>query len=124
MKRILLVDDDEDFRRLLRETLETAGYYIETAAEGAEALKLYQRHIFDLVVTDIIMPGKEGLETIVELHGLNPALKIIAMSGGGCLEADGYLEMAHELGASKTIAKPFTPDEILESVAGLLNPQA
>ena len=122
MKRILLVDDDADFRLLLRETLESAGYHIETAAEGAGALNLYRRQVFDLVMTDLIMPGKEGLETIMELHGLNPGLKILAMSGGGCIEPESYLLMAQRLGATKTLSKPFTAEEVLESVAGLLAP--
>jgi DNA-binding NtrC family response regulator len=121
MKRILLVDDDEDFRLFLRETLESAGYLIETAAEGRGALRLVRRQAFDLVVTDLIMPGKEGLETIVELHGLNPGLKIIAISGGGWLGPESCLAMAQQLGAASTLVKPFTSEEILESVGSVLN---
>ena len=121
MKRILLVDDNETFRRLLGETLQLAGYEVQTAGEGGAALKLYRKQPFDLVVTDLIMPGKEGLETIIELHRLQPALKIIAISGGGRVGPEDYLTLAERLGASKTLAKPFTAEEILEAVACLLN---
>ena len=121
MKRILLVDDNESFRRPLGEALRRAGYEIQGAGDGSAALVLYQQQPFDLVITDLIMPEKEGLETIIELHRLKPELKIIAMSGGGRMNPEDYLPMARQLGAAATLAKPFTAEEILEVVDCLLD---
>jgi CheY-like chemotaxis protein len=121
MKRILIVDDNAAFRGPLSLLLQQAGYIVETAGEGCTALRLFQQHSFDLVITDLIMPEKEGLETIMELRRMQPDLKIIAISGGGRLNFDSCLEMARLLGASKTLSKPFTARQILEPVASLLN---
>ena len=120
MKRILLVDDNESFRRPLAETLQRAGYEVESVGDGSTALKLFGQTPYDLVITDLIMPGKEGLETIVELRRLEPDLKIIAISGGGRISPQDYLPMARQLGAAVAMAKPFTAQEILEAVAKLL----
>jgi CheY-like chemotaxis protein len=121
MRRILLVDDNETFRRSLREVLQQAGYEAQAAEEGAAALKLYRQQPFDLVITDLLMPGKEGLETIMELRRLQPELKVVAISGGGRIDANDYLPMAKKLGATETLAKPFTSEQILGVVAGLLD---
>ena len=120
MKRILLVDDNDAFRQPLREILRAAGYEVRTAPEGKVALQLFRQRPFDLVVTDLIMPEKEGLETIMELKQIEPGLKIIAMSGGGRVDAGDYLPMAEMLGASATLAKPFEVEKILELIARVL----
>jgi DNA-binding response OmpR family regulator len=120
MKRILLVDDNEGFRRPLAAILQRAGYEVQTAGDGAAALALFRQHRFDLVITDLIMPEKEGLETIMELRRLRPTLKIIAMSGGGRMDPSDYLPMAERLGAALTLTKPFSAQEFLEAVATLL----
>jgi DNA-binding NtrC family response regulator len=120
MKRLLLIDDDEAFRRILAETLERAGYEVLNAENGAVALKLFQAQPVDLVITDLIMPEKEGIETMLELHKLQPALKVIVMSGGGRVDASDYLPIARQLGAARTLAKPFRSQEILDAVAELL----
>jgi DNA-binding response OmpR family regulator len=120
MKRILLVDDNEPFRRGLGLTLERAGYEVQSAPDGAVALKLFREFPADLVITDLIMPEKEGLETIMDLRRLQPELKIIAMSGGGRIDPNDYLPIAKKLGAALTLSKPFSTGEILEAVAGLL----
>lgn len=117
MKQILLIDDNESFRRALSRVLQRGGYKVEAAAEGAAALKLFQKTKFNLVITDLVMPGKEGLETILELRQFEPALKIIAISGGGWTGSGVYLEMARRLGATKTLAKPFRVEEILKLVS-------
>jgi len=121
MKRILLVDDNENFRRPLGEILRRAGYEVSGAGDGSTALGLCRQHSFDLVITDLIMPGKEGLETIIELRRLEPELKIIAMSGGGRMNPEDYLPMARHLGADATLTKPFTAEKIQSVVAGLLD---
>lgn len=110
MKKILLVDDNEVFRQLIEESLQHAGYDVQCAADGVEALKVYRQHAFDLVVTDLVMPEKEGLETIMELRKLQPAVKIIAISG------TPYLPLASKLGATKTLLKPFTPSQLIQEI--------
>ncbi len=122
MARILLIDDDDQFRMLLRKMLEKAGYNdIEEANDGSIGVKLFRQHPFDLVITDIIMPDKEGIETIIELTGDYPQIKIIAMSGGGRVCPQDYLETAKRLGASRTLAKPFNYSELVDTVHELLS---
>ena len=114
------MDDNEGFRKPLCQTLERAGYEVLSAADGAAALRLFRQQPVDLVITDIIMPEKEGLETIMELRRIKPELKIIAISGGGRIGAEDYLPLAEHLGAARTLAKPFSSAEIIEAVSGLL----
>jgi DNA-binding response OmpR family regulator len=121
MSRILVVDDDDNFRWAITQTLRRAGCEVLSAADGAAALQLYQEHPVDLVITDLIMPGKEGLETIMELRRLRHDLKIIAMSGGGHVGPEDYLSVAAQLGATITLSKPFSAQELLETVKGLLH---
>ena len=120
MPRILLVDDDEPFRAMLHKTLERAGYEVEDAANGNAALAAYQHHSSDLVITDLVMPDKEGLETILELRRLDAAVKIIAISGGGRMNPKVNLLMAQKLGAHMTLAKPFCQKDLLEGIAAVL----
>jgi YesN/AraC family two-component response regulator len=122
MARILIIEDDDQFRTMLRKMLETAGYNdIEEAANGSIGVKLFRQHPFDLVITDIIMPDKEGLEMIPELIRDYPRIKIIAMSGGGRTGPQNYLKMAKYLGAGRTLAKPFEYSDIIDAVQELLN---
>jgi CheY-like chemotaxis protein len=122
--RILLVEDDEAVREILRKALVSAGYDVEEASDGAIALAAYYRQPPDLVITDLVMPEKDGLETIRELRRVNPAVKIIAMSGGGRTLGPGqlYLESARLFGALKILAKPFTSSALLKAVSELLPP--
>ena len=120
MARILLVDDDEQFRNMLSETLKGAGYQVLEARDGAEGLKFYREHGTDLIITDLIMPEKEGLETIQELRRANPEVKIIAMSGGGRSGPTDYLKIAKTFGARQVLAKPFSREEILTAVEDVL----
>ena len=120
MARILVADDDIVIRQVLKQHLEEAGYDVLVAQNGEEALKLSQGTSVDLLITDIIMPKKEGLETITEFRRHFPSVKIIAMSGGGTGEADVYLDIAKRLGAQKIFAKPFDLRELLEGVRKLI----
>lgn len=120
-KRILIIDDDPVIREILSEILEMNGYIVDTAGDGDKGIDKHCRQPFDLVITDIIMPGKEGIETIYELRHASPDLKIIAISGGGHLESDGYLRMAGKLGANLTLDKPFETIEIEVAVKKLLS---
>jgi len=123
MARILVVDDEELARFTIRDILETAGHEVAEAENGNEAISAHNANPFDLVITDIVMPEKEGLETIVELRHDHPKLKIIAISGGGGTRNEDYLKLttdllnlAEDLGADNILAKPFSKDELLECV--------
>jgi DNA-binding NtrC family response regulator len=120
MKKILIIDDEPHILLMLKKMLERIGYEIDLAANGNEGLELFKRNPSSLVITDIIMPEKEGLETIREMKRVSPDLKIIAMSGGGKVSADNYLEIAKIFGASKVIEKPFTQQEMVSAVRELM----
>jgi len=120
MPRILVVDDDEALRNLLQEVLTDAGHEVQCAGDGKAALKLYFQQTPDLVVTDLIMPTQEGLETILQMRRTNPKVKIIAISGGGHVPAKDYLALAEKCGAERTLSKPFTPQEILNAIKEVL----
>jgi len=121
MARILIIDDDDQFRKMSRKMLEKAGYSdIEEAANGSIGMKLFRQHPFDIVITDLIMPDKEGIEMITELRRDYPGIKIIAMSGGGRVDPQNYLEIAKYLGASRTLAKPFKDSDLIHVVQELL----
>ncbi len=120
MAHILLVDDDEACRKVLRRTLQRAGYIVTEAMNGAVALRLLRDASVDLVVTDIIMPEMEGIETIQTLRRTHPQLKIIAMSGGGRIEAEGYLASAKAFGAVDVLRKPFEAAELFAAIEGAL----
>ena len=121
MSCILLVDDHAEFLAVQQQLLEEAGHTVVTATNGFKALSAVDAGVFDLVITDIIMPGKEGLETIIELRRRHPLLKVIAMSGGGRVGALSYLELAEKLGAIHTLEKPFTGAVLMEAVTTALN---
>ena len=120
MPRILLVDDDEVLRRILSRALNRAGYEVAEAENGQVALERMFERPADLLVTDIIMPVMEGVETIRALRARHPSLRVIAISGGGHNPADWYLKIARSFGARKLLFKPFGPEELLEAVRDLL----
>jgi len=120
MRSILVIEDDADLRPILERTLVSAGYDVRTAPDGKEASKLYHDKSPDLVITDIYMPNKDGLEVIMELHGSFPKTKIIAISGQ--VTQKNMLPAAARLGAVRTLAKPFAPQELLNAVAEALAP--
>ncbi|MFP7754582.1 response regulator [Thermodesulfobacteriota bacterium B35] len=116
MKRILVVDDEEQIRSMLTQMLEHEGYEVHAAENGEEGMTLIGRYAFDLVITDMIMPVKDGLKFIMELVREYPDLKIMAISGGGAIKAERYLTMASYLGDIATLEKPFKRDVLLEMV--------
>ncbi|MFW5629014.1 MAG: response regulator [Candidatus Cloacimonadaceae bacterium] len=120
MAKILVVEDDSSFRKVLVRMLTRAGYEIDQAGDGNQALEVCAEFKPDLVLTDIIMPDKEGLETIQELLEMCPELKIIAMSGGGKFGPDSYLPLAEKLGAKASLQKPFMRDELLSTIESVL----
>lgn len=120
MDRILVIDDDPQIREMLKQLLEMNGYEVILAPEGRTGLKLHHQTPADLIVTDIVMPEKEGLETIMDFRRGFPGIKIIAISGGGVVEADKYLNTAKALGAQRTFSKPFELNEFMQAVRDLL----
>jgi DNA-binding NtrC family response regulator len=119
--RILIVDDDPSIRRTLQALLKRAGYEVMLAHDGNEAVRLWRDHGGDLVITDLHMPGKDGIQTIIELLSHNPGIRIIAMSGGGQTKRLDLLGNAILLGAVLTIEKPFTIDEMMNVVSRALH---
>ena len=120
MPRILLVDDDALLRDALHKTLVRAGYDVEDASGGTEALTAFRRQPCDLVITDIVMVEGEGLDMIRTLRKLDAHVKIVAMSGGGLGQSDDYLNLAEKFGATTVLAKPFSGPEVLALVAAVL----
>jgi len=116
MTRILVIDDEESVRFTLREILEHENYEVTVAKDGVEGTALFTAQPFPLVITDLFMPEKEGLETIIELREDYPDTKIIAISGGGSMGLTNFLESARKLGVDQVIAKPFGKDEVLDCV--------
>jgi DNA-binding response OmpR family regulator len=117
---ILLIEDDEAVREFIREVLLGAGYFVSVAGNGKDGLGEIKRdQDIGMVITDIVMPEKEGIETIIEIKQSWPQIKIIAISGGGRICAEDYLHIASELGADITLKKPFARHELLGAVAEL-----
>lgn len=116
MTRILIVEDDEDIRDLVRDILEGEGYDVLVAGDGNVGSKLWREQAVDLVITDIVMPEKDGIETIAELRRHYPDVAVIAISGGGRVGPEHYLESAALLGAVSTLTKPFGRNDLLSEV--------
>ena len=120
MARILIIDDEPIIRDVLIETLEREGYETVAASDGNDGIKIHQENPADLIITDLIMPEKEGIETIMELRRDSQDVKIIAMSGGGKIDPNTYLQIAKTVGAVKTLAKPIRIEELLKTVQEVL----
>lgn len=120
MPKILVIDDDALVRHTISRILERSGYQVVLAADGAEGVARFRAERPDLVITDLIMPEKEGIETIIEMLREDPAARIVAVSGGGRLGAMDFLVVAHKLGAREILRKPFEPAELLGCVSRAL----
>lgn len=130
MASILVIDDEEDIRDVLQMVLESAGYDVLVASNGAEAIDLQRKTPFDLIITDIIMPDQDGIATIKALRQQFPGIRIIAISGGGGIDpmtykpeaitTTAYLAAAKQAGADQIFTKPFERDDLLEAVDNLL----
>jgi CheY-like chemotaxis protein len=118
-KRILVVDDNEDLRTTIQALLQADGFEVAVAADGEAALVLNRSRPADVVITDLFMPDKDGIETIIELKKLYPNIKIVAMSGWTSTQGSDYLQVAREIGAAVTLQKPFDPLELSRVVRQL-----
>jgi DNA-binding NtrC family response regulator len=124
MARILIIDDESQIRSMLRLMLERVGYEIAEAPDGIEGIRQYRENPADLIITDLIMPNKDGIGMIIDLKKEFPKVKIIAMSGGGVNRPEGYLDGAKKLGATRTLTKPIDRDEMLKAVKETLKDTA
>lgn len=122
MTRILLIEDDSTLRWFLYHHLIKEGYAVLDAVHGADGLRQLRKNPVDLVITDMLMPEMDGVETIQQLRQSFPAVRIMAISGGGMASPDHYLKIARKLGADKTLKKPFTFPELLGVIHELYPP--
>ena len=120
MANILVVEDDVHVRNFICDILIKNGHTIHDAADGSEARNIVEKEAIDCVITDILMPGIEGIELISSLHKYRPEIKVIAVSGGGRDDANHYLDMAGEFGADRIIYKPFAPQKLLDIVEAVI----
>ena len=118
--RILVIDDDEQMRDLLQQAMQWAGFEVIVAENGRLGQQCFEAQPTDLIITDLIMPEQEGLETISVVKERYPDVKIIAISGGGRIGPEAYLPAAMELGADRVFAKPFDIKELVTTVQELL----
>jgi CheY-like chemotaxis protein len=116
MDHILIIDDEPQIRSMIRLILEREGYSVAEATDGLDGMRLLREKPADLVITDLIMPNKDGIGMIIEIQKEFPEVKIIAMSGGGLNRPEGYLRGAQKLGAACTLAKPIQRQELLRAV--------
>lgn len=120
MKTVLVIDDDSLVRGMMAGVLRKKGFNVMEAGDGNEGLQVVLHNHVDLVVTDMLMPDKEGVETIIELRQINSEMKIIAMSGGGKKQDLTFLKLATQVGANEVLKKPFKPSALLEAINTLL----
>ncbi len=120
MPGILIVEDDNELREMLRLSLIRKRYTVIEAINGKDAISHFKPSIIDLVITDLIMPEEDGLKVIMKLRELKPDLKIIAISGGGKAGPGSYLKLAKALGADAVFSKPFSLNDLIAKIEGLL----
>ena len=120
MAKILVVDDDRQVRVMLQRTLERRGYEVVVAEDGLKAVEVFEPGEMPLVITDIVMPQKEGIETIMELQVRDPDVQIIAISGGGRIHPEDYLSWVKRFGVRYTFTKPVDKEKLLAAVAELM----
>ncbi len=123
-KRILVIDDEPTALDLIRRILEMNGYQVLVAKNGLEGVEMFRKQPCDLVITDMVMPIKDGLQTILDLRVEAPDLPVIAISGGGTISKERYLAVAGYLDRVTTIAKPFAIEDITEAVKNFLEEQS
>jgi len=129
MTRVIIIDDEKDIRFVLKEILVRAGFDVEVAGNGSDGLNLLRQQSADLVVTDVIMPGQDGVQTVHDIRREFPKMKIIVISGGGsvsptdyepeAIKTTAYLASASAAGADLTLTKPFDRKHFIKAVREL-----
>jgi len=114
--KILIVDDDEQIREIIRMWLEKSGFEVLEASDGKKGVEIQKKNPADILICDLIMPGQEGFETITQFKNYFPEVGIMAISGGGRIDADSYLPMAQSLGAWKVYKKPLSMTEMIKDI--------
>ena len=120
MALILIIDDEPQIRSMLKLMLERDGYEVAEAPDGIEGIRVFRQNPAELIITDLIMPNKDGIGLIIDLKKEFPNVKIIAMSGGGLNKPEGYLKGAKKLGAACTLTKPIDRGEMLRAIKDVL----
>jgi len=120
LAHILIIDDDSQVLDMLRQTLEREGYDVVVASNGRVGIKIYREDPADLIITDMVMPEKEGIETIIELKRDYPDVKIITMSGGGIINPEQYLDISRKLGVERSFTKPIERKKLLFAIQELI----
>ena len=120
MARILVIDDEPLARYTIREALENSGHHVAEAENGREGLQLFALQPFDVIVTDILMPEMDGVQTIQELRLLSRVAKVVAITGGGTLRSEGRLDLATKTGADRVLTKPVSDEDLISCVDACL----
>src|SRR3990172_9301630 len=120
MAHVLVVDDEDQMRKLIRLALQQEGHTVVEAPNGKRAIQHIQEAEINLVISDVVMPGMDGLELIREIRRTHPGIKVLAISGAGKEGPGLYLNIAEHFGADAILMKPFTPDQLIEKVLALL----
>ena len=120
MARVLVVDDDDTARVAMRRVLSSLGHQATDVADGAEALRLLEVSHFDLVITDVYMATVDGMELLMRIRQRGLNVPVVAVTGGGYVATDDLLAMASALGAAATLGKPFTPQQLRDTIEPLL----
>ncbi|MBC8317312.1 MAG: response regulator [Desulfobulbaceae bacterium] len=123
MAYILLIDDDPQICIIFKQILEAEGHSVVTASNGQEGIDIFRKNRADLIITDMVMPVKDGIKTIMELEREFSDLKVIAISGGGVIEPDRYLALAECIGIKQTLTKPITRAQLINAVNEVLDSQ-
>ena len=113
---VLLIEDNDEFRMLLNRLLTLEGFVVHAVETGDKAIEILRQQHFDLILTDLIVPGHEGIEIILTARGLAPDTRIIAMSGGAMNGGHDYLPLAGKMGASSVLQKPFGRAQLVETI--------
>ena len=121
MSTILVVDDEKDIRDYMQDLLENAGYEVLTAENGNAAIQVFKQNPTDLVITDLLMPEKDGAETVIELRSDYPDVKIIVITGNGKnLKAEDHLKLIESLNVNYSFTKPINSHRLLNAINSLL----
>ena len=121
---VLVVDDAPELRELVERVLTRHGYRVRTVNDGDGAMRVLDQGGVDLLITDVVMPGRDGIEVLLDVQEQYPQLPVIVMSGGGMFDPTLYLDNATGLGAHRTLRKPFTMGDLLDAVRELVSPPA